>query len=165
MTEEIYVPIVDFETYHVSNLGNVKNVKTNGIFKPCVKNGYYFIILFKNKKRYNKYIHRLVANAFLTNKEGRSHVDHIDNNKLNNNIDNLRFATVQENNRNKQVGKSNTSGYKGVTKSNNKWRACITIDGIYLHLGTFDTIEEARQARVEAVKKAFGDFANVCELN
>ena len=64
MTEEVYILINDFDNYQISNVGNVKNVKTNKILKPSIKNGYYFIILCKNKKQYNKYIHRLMADAF-----------------------------------------------------------------------------------------------------
>ena len=165
MTEEIYVPIKDFETYSVSNLGNIKNNKTGKLLKHKTSGyGYYSVVLYANGKSKTKVIHRLVAEAFLTNDEGKPCVDHINNDKSDNKVTNLRFATVQENNRNTKLCKNNTTGCKGVYREKNKWRARITVDGINAHLGYFDNIEEAKQARQDAVKKAFGEFTNACEL-
>ena len=168
MTEEIYVPIKDFETYHVSNIGNVKNIKNNVILKQHVSGyGYYMVKLNDKTNKKTKYIHKLVAEAFLTNNEGKPHVDHINNDKSDNKLTNLRFATLQENIRNTKLYKNNTSGCKGVyyCKKSKKWRSRIKIDGIPVHLGCFDTIEEAKQSRHDAVKKAFGEFINECEKN
>ena len=109
-------------------------------------------------------MHRLVANAFLEKVNNKPCIDHIDNNKENNNIENLRFATHQENGRNRAIGKNNTSGAKGIAfcKRESKWRAYITIDGLKVHLGYFDNIEDAKLARVNKVKQVFGEFANKC---
>ena len=98
--------------------------------------------------------------------ENKKCVDHIDNDKQNNNINNLRYATRKENGQNRRLGKNNTSGYKGVCfcKREAKWRSQIKIDGISLHLGYFDNIEDAKAARVNKVKQAFGEFTNACEL-
>lgn len=92
-------------------------------------------------------------------------MDHIDNNRFNNNISNLRWATYQENNQNANISKANTSGIKGVSfnKNNNKWRASITIDGVKIHLGYFDKLEDAKKARIERANKAFGVYINSCE--
>ena len=147
MQEEIYVPIKDFETYHVSNLGNVKNNKTGKILKQVINGrGYYDVGLYVNGKKHSKVVHRLVANAFLENLDNKKCVDHIDNDKQNNNINNLRYATIQENKRNSNIGKNNTSGIKGThfNKKSNKWESYIKIDGIKTHLGFYKTIEEAK---------------------
>ena len=165
--EEIYVQIKDFQNYCVSNLGNVKNIKTNTILKQQFdKDGYKLINIYdENSKMHTKRVHRLVIEAFKENVDNKSCVDHIDNNKQNNNVNNLRFATRVENGRNRVIGKNNTSGAKGITyeKDIKKWRARITIDGLTVHLGLFETIEDAKLARVNKVKQVFGEFANKCE--
>ena len=164
INEEVFLPIKNFDNYMVSNLGNVKNATTNKILKQSAnKEGYIRLKIYKNGKRYGKYVHKLIAEAFLINDDNKPNVDHIDNNKLNNNINNLRFATHIENSRNRSIPINNTSSVKGVCKSGNKWRAYICIDGIRMHLGVFETIEDAKLARITAVKKAFGEFANKCE--
>ena len=98
---EEYKQIIDFDNYEVSNLGNVRNIKTGRILKgKDDTHGYLKVGLCKDKKKTNKKIHRLVAEAFIENPENKPCVDHIDNNKKNNDITNLRFATVSENNQN-----------------------------------------------------------------
>ena len=164
INEEVFLPIIDFDNYMVSNLGNVKNATTNQIIKQRYnKYGYKRINIYKNKKMFVKNVHQLVANAFLENVDNKPCIDHIDNNKENNNVSNLRFATHQENVRNSKIAKNNTSGVKGVFKSGNKWKSYICIDGILQHLGCFDNIEDAKLARVNKVKQVFGEFANKCE--
>ena len=168
INEEVFVMIKDFDNYMVSNLGNVKNATTNQIIKQRYdKYGYKRLNIYKNKKMFVKLVHQLVANAFLENIDNKPCIDHIDNNKENNNVSNLRFATYQENVRNSKIAKNNTSGAKGITfsKASNKWRAYITIDGLEAHLGYFDSIEDAKAARVNKVKQVFGEFANKCETN
>ena len=165
INEEVFLPIKDFDNYMVSNLGNVKNATTGRILKQRLKKGYKDICLIINGKKHSKSIHRLVANAFLENIENKPCVDHIDNDRQNNNINNLRFATRVENGRNRVIGKNNTSGAKGISyrKDMKKWEARITIDGIRMSLGCFNNIEDAKQARISAVKKVFGEFVNKCE--
>ena len=111
-------------------------------------------------------VHKLVANAFIDNTKNKTIVDHKNNNKLDNNINNLRWCTSQENNRNRSISNRNTSNIKGVffDKKYNKWRAQITIDGTNVHLGCFDNIEDAKKARATRAKKVFGIFINACEL-
>ena len=164
--EEIYASIKGFENYQVSNLGNVKNIKTNKILKPYFDGGgYYTIDLCKNKRRHVKKIHKLVIQSFLENIDSKACVDHINGKREDNNIKNLRYATFEENNRNRKIAKNNASSVKGVNfdKDKNKWRARITIDGIRIHLGYFDTIEEAKLSRIKKVHEVFGEFINECE--
>lgn len=59
-------------------------------------------------------IHRLVAMTFIPNLENKPCIDHIDNNRLNNNVDNLRWCTYSENGMNKIKQRNNTSGIVGV---------------------------------------------------
>ena len=152
--------------YSVSNKGNVKNNKTDKILKPRLdRHGYYRLNLRLNRKKKTVMVHRLTALAFILNPENKPCVDHINNNTSDNNINNLRWATHKENNYNQKLSKANTSGVKGVhyDKRKTKWRAQIQLDGINIHIGYFDTIEEAKQARIKKANEAFGVFINTCE--
>lgn len=88
-------------------------------------------------------------------------VDHINLNKLDNRISNLRLATPTENNANTAKGSRNSSGFKGVTwhKGCGKWQAAIKVGGKNHHLGLFETPELAHAAYCGASKVAFGKFA------
>ena len=81
-------------------------------------------------------------------------IDHKDTANDHNWINNLREATSQQNNRNKGVTKSNSTGFKGVNPGKNgKFRS-------YICLGTFDTKEEAHEAYKQAALKLHGEFAH-----
>ena len=72
-------------------------------------------------------------------------IDHIDGDKSNNKIDNLREVTNQQNAFNNKMA-------KGYTYDRGKYRACIVINAKKIYLGSFDTSEEARQAYLDAKK-------------
>lgn len=74
-------------------------------------------------------------------------LDHIDKNRINNSISNLRLATDLLNSRNQSIYKNSPTGFHGVTAHGNRWRARININGKKVHLGVFDTIEEAAAYR------------------
>jgi len=165
MTEE-YKMIQDFENYEISNLGNVRNKKTNKILKQSKgTDGYYKVSLYQQNKHYNKRIHKLIAEAFIPNPDNKPCVDHIDNDKLNNNITNLRWATTKENAQNAKLYVNSTSFVKGVyfDKAKQKWRARIQIDGVRNHLGLYNNIEDAKAARVARANAEFGTYKNSCE--
>ena len=85
--------------YEVSNTGKVRNSKNNNIIKTSITNsGYERIILgskYKNKVIW-RYIHRLVALAFIGSADGLD-INHLDGNRLNNNLQNLEICTRREN--------------------------------------------------------------------
>lgn len=87
-----------------------------------------------------------------------SHIDHIDNNKLNNRIENLRPSTNQQNLWNSK-SRPGTSKYKGVSKVGNRWRALLMKAGLRCHLGYFINEEDAAMAYNEASLIHFGEFA------
>lgn len=88
-------------------------------------------------------------------------VDHVDGNKLNNKIENLREATKVQNGWNSKAPKTNTSGVKGVDWSvvSNKWRARCRVSGVVKHIGLFDTIEQAKNAVENYRNNNHGEFA------
>ena len=167
---EMWKQIEGYPDYQVSSFGRVKRFYKNGnnkILKPGTnENGYCNIKLCKNGKPTNVSVHRLVANAFLKNAKGKKCVDHIDNNRKNNHIHNLRFATHQENQQNSKQSKRNTSGYKGVYwhQSSNKWLAYVTVNRKKFSIGYYNDIQEAVQARQTKAKEIFGEFVNACEV-
>jgi len=156
--KERWVEIEADPEYEISSLGRVRK-RRNG-FEPKISvhkgTGYYQVKL--NGKQY--YLHRLLAEAFIPNPEGKPEVDHIDGDRQNNCLSNLRWCTRAENQRN--VGKriTNTSGYKGVSfhKRDGKWQVRIRVDGKQKHLGYFHTPEEAAAVYREAAKREFGEF-------
>ena len=103
---EEYKPILDYPNYEVSNFGNVRSFKYNEtrLLKPFIDNhGYLGVKLCKNNQIINKRIHRLVALAFLPNPDNKPEIDHIDRNKTNNVVSNLRWVTSSENNLNRRT--------------------------------------------------------------
>jgi hypothetical protein len=136
------------ETYEISTLGRVRNKKTGRFLKGGFDTRYYIVEL--QGKMY--YIHRLIALKFIDNPDNLSDVDHIDGDKQNNKIENLRWVTHQQNNMNKRIQSNNTSGFIGVSfyKSRNKWVAQITVNK-KIHLGYFATAELANEARLKYI--------------
>lgn len=92
-------PVVGWEgLYEVSNIGQVRSVRTGLPLKSKLdKYGYPHLGLRGKDKRYWVTVHRLVAFAFISKPEGKDHIDHIDGNKQNNCVSNLRWVTPKEN--------------------------------------------------------------------
>jgi hypothetical protein len=96
------------DNYEVSNCGNVRNIKTGRILKPWLDTPGYLQVQLSGNGNPKIRIHKLVATAFLGDSGGKT-VDHKDRNKLNNNVDNLRYVSQSENNKNQ-------SSVKGVVQ-------------------------------------------------
>jgi hypothetical protein len=98
--KEVWKDIKNYSGYRVSNLGRVKSF---GFRKVIIrklgvdKNGYLVVCLYKNKGKKMVKVHRLVAQAFISNPENKPEVNHKDGNKQNNCVDNLEWATASEN--------------------------------------------------------------------
>lgn len=89
----------------------------------------------------------------------REEIDHINGDRKDNRISNLREASRLENSRNAARRSDNSSGLKGVGVHKGQWRARMRIDGKSRHLGYFPTPEAAHAAYCEAAKKYHGEFA------
>ena len=112
--EEIWKPVKGFEGYYeVSNLGMVRSIdrvvvdtvrncerllKGKVLIQKDNGNGYKNVMFCKEHKLYNKYVHRLVAEAFILNKDNLPQVNHKDEDKSNNRVDNLEWCTSFYNN-------------------------------------------------------------------
>ncbi len=91
------------DIYRVSNKGSFKTFhpryKTPRRLKPGIGNGYYTVcLLMPDGSRLTHYVHRILAIAFIPNPENKKCVNHIDGNKLNNELSNLEWVTHGENN-------------------------------------------------------------------
>lgn len=94
MAEEIWKDVVGYEgLYKVSNLGNVySNYVHRSLKQGNHRDGYKFVILNKNGKSKYMSVHRLVATAFIPNQDDLPEVNHKDEDKTNNCVDNLEWC-------------------------------------------------------------------------
>jgi len=132
--------IKDFENYSISNFGNVRS-PTRILKQPIDEYGYPIVCLYQNNIQKTKRVHRLVWDAF-GNKPRNGHsiqIDHIDNNKTNNHINNLHLMTNRQNVSKYYKTIKTASKYTGVfwSKASNKWYARITINKKLKHIGYF----------------------------
>ena len=164
MEKEIWKDVINFEgIYKVSNLGNVKRIfgtigvnlkyKHNYNLKPLDNGfGYFRIKLSKNgvSKRYM--LHRIIAEAFLLNPNKLRVVNHINENKKDNRLINLEWCTHSENslkyNELNPIRKNTIKKSKGyvLDKRTGIFYSRIGVNGKNIHLGSFNTKEDAIQA-------------------
>jgi hypothetical protein len=164
---EMWKTITGYENYQISSFGNVRNIASAKVLKQYMQNsGYKLVMLRTDGKSVNCLVHRLVALNFITNPENKSCVDHINNDKLNNNLTNLRWCSKTENAINTGLKINNTSGVKGVyfNKEKKRWEAQLMHMKKKVFIGRYDTLEEAKQARRKKIIELFGEFINQCEL-
>lgn len=97
---EVWKSVVGYEgLYSVSNFGRIKNSRTNHILKPQrLSKGYQGVTLYKNNKRKTQKVHRVVAIAFIPNPTNLPSINHKDEDKTNNHVDNLEWCDAKYNN-------------------------------------------------------------------
>ena len=138
--QEIWRDVVGYEgLYQVSNLGNVYSVRSKKILKPVTLKIGYSTVVFPNKTRV--YIHRLVAQAFISNPENKREVNHKNGIRNDNRVDNLEWVTPSENIRHC----FDVLGYKGsaygktpseetrkkLSKANSKPVLCVELNKVF----------------------------------
>ena len=117
----------------------------------------YIRIGVKNKKYFAHRLAWFYVHGCWPSKE----LDHINGKRPDNRLSNLREATRAQNNSNRPVHRRNEYGKKGAyfIKNRNKWRALIGKDKRLIHLGYFDSAEEAQAAYIAAARTHYGEFA------
>ena len=144
-----------FSRYWITNTGEVfvepsgkkHSFKTAKFMsKAKLQTGYEFVKIERDDGiKVNKYIHRLVAEMFMTNPGNKKEVDHIDCNKSNNNLSNLRWATVEENRQYSWDQTRQKGGIKFIAKTG-RYIVRITINNERKYIGSFVTRGEAERA-------------------
>jgi hypothetical protein len=158
MEAEVWKDITGYEChYKISNYGNVKSIKKGKEFILCKSvgtSGYRINSLCINSNVKTLMIHRLVAETFIGNSNGMQ-VNHIDGNKLNNNVSNLEYVSGRENIQKYYFTTINKTKRLGATynKATKKWRSFIRVNGKQIYLGFYETELEASNVYNEAVKK------------
>ncbi len=120
----------------------------------------------RNNNTGNKINNVLLLHRIIMNAPAHLFVDHINGDGLDNQRDNLRLCTKAQNNRHRDKGINNTSGYKGVgfKKERGRYYAQIVCDYKHTFLGYFDTAKEAAKAYNDAALELHGEFAYLNNL-
>lgn len=175
--EEVWKDVVDFEgVYQISSLGNFRRNpnKPRKAKYPLLINrlGYQYVSISLNGKKSNKTIHQLVAAAFIPNFKYGMHINHIDGNKLNNNLINLELTNCVHNNTHahtlKSTPKPGKSKYRNVgiqlDKRNKnpriQYQASVKINSKRHFIGLFDIEEDAAKA-VDSFLDSIGDTLRI----
>lgn len=145
-----------------------------GIFRRAVTVGYQARKGDVIKPTYREYafvkinqkihrVHRIIW--FMTYEEVPTCIDHINRDKGDNRLCNLRIATCSQNSANTNPRSNTTSRFKGVSwdKTNGKWFASITVNGRQKNLGRYDSEIDAARVYNNAAVRAFGSFARLNE--
>lgn len=145
--------IDNYPNYKIYKDGRVYSlVSKKFLSTPKTRNGYNVVSLSKNGIAKTKYVHHLVAECFLNHKERskKIHIDHIDSDKGNNHVSNLRIVTARVN---ISKGKEGVSGHKNITIENGRFRLCLTINSRKRHIGMYDSLSKAIEDRDLIINK------------
>jgi hypothetical protein len=164
---EIWKDIAGYEgKYQVSSLGNVKSLSRVLYNKDGIRHkrivsdfnlkflkegkGYYQVSLYNNGKPIRHKVHRLVANAFILNKDlNKNLINHINGIKTDNRVENLEWVTYRENSTHYLLNNAKSNLPIGVKKHKNRYVSRITFNKKEIHLGSFKSIELAQNARIK----------------
>lgn len=155
-------------TYVDDDFGDLAQYNWCAQYKPSYGRGGAYFAVRNVPTDAGKYkttpLHRVILSRILGRElRKEEYVDHIDINPLNNRRANLRLATAAQNGRNRPLQKNNTSGFKGVSfrRDREKWEAQIGHQKGVLHLGLFDTPDEAHEAyrkAADVLHKAYKNY-------
>lgn len=147
-----FLQISGYESrYSISEIGEVLSIKKNKLLKKQIdKYGYeYIIIRDKNQIKKKHMIHILVYESFIGQRKKGLVIDHIDNNRVNNSIENLRQITIRQNSR------RGHKKYRNVVSAGNRFAVKFHIEGKKRHFGYFKTEKEA-MIKADQVRNMFG---------
>jgi hypothetical protein len=161
LTAELVRDLLDYDehtgalTWKVRRRGRIPKDSTAGNVNAAT--GYRIVAI--NTRRYKA--HRIIW-LMMTGVFPEHQIDHRDGNPSNNRWQNLREATHAQNQRNRKLSRTNTSGYTGVYRASPRrtlaWSADIRVNGRKLFLGCFPSKDAAHAARVAAELEHFGEF-------
>ena len=158
------VNIENYEGLYLFDLNQqqVLNVKNGKYLKNSLNDkGYIFASLYKNKIKNNLLFHRFLFKLYnpLINIDNLI-IDHKNNNKLDNNINNLRIATKSQYSTKHQIRKDNKSGYKNVQQTRSlHYQVQINHNGEH-YVKTFKLLKDAIIFRDFKLKDLYGEFAS-----
>lgn len=143
--EELCHP--EFTDYTITRDGLVYNNIKNKWMTPSLNSGGYIRYYVKGKKRF---AHRLVAETYIMNYDNLKCIDHIDRNRINNKVENLRWITYSNNNLNKGKNKNNKVGIKNVSYSvrDKRYQFNKVVKG-KRYCKHFKTLEEAENYKID----------------
>jgi len=143
--------IVNYPNYLVYEDGRVFSKNIRRFLKPHDNgHGYHQVFLCKDGKRKQFRVNRLVAQAYIPNPDNKPEVDHIDKDRTNNDISNLRWVTSSENCQNRAMPNNNTSGIKNI--SWHKQKKAYQYKKVFrgdCHQKQFKTLDEAVAYKIE----------------
>jgi len=144
-----------YNKYSINKLGEVINNKTNKKLKVWINHGGYKNYTLRNEylnQKRNLSVHRLLGITFINNPNSYPCIDHIDRNKKNNDLNNLRWVSYQMNSLNKDC--NNPLG-RGITLSRNgkKYNVNLFRKGEKKWIGVYDTLSEAKLNYTKSVEK------------
>ncbi len=137
----LFKKIKDFNNYWISMEGLVYNDKRDTFLKTRISkngNGYFRIELSKNNKSYQKQLHRILAEAFIDNPKNYPIIDHINNDRLDNRLENLKWCNSQMNNHNK----INNNEELNICKRNGNFVVIFSFKNLKIHR-TFKNLEKS----------------------
>ena len=130
--------------YAINKEGCVYSHITHKELKPVMSNKYYVVCLTKNKQPKNYYIHKLLSLQFIPNPNGLQDIDHINQNKLDNRLENLRWVTSRQNANNR----TNKSIHPLIWFSPyKKYQVHFRVNKKMCHFGCYKTLDEALSER------------------
>jgi hypothetical protein len=159
--------------YQISSDGLVMNKRGKILADHWSRDtGYNYAQMYLDRKVKTVSIHRLLATAFIPNPDNLQCVDHIDRDRTNNDLSNLRWATTAQNQANRAKADGCTSRYKGVSWStrDSHWVARIGNNrhGDHYHkfrqLGRYRSEDDAARAYNAAALERYGEFAQLNEV-
>lgn len=153
--------------YHITKDGIVINRRTGNDVKPRIRNGYKYVLIYKKDgSSMKKNIHRLLCIAYIKNPFNKPQVNHIDGNKLNNNLLNLEWATARENTvhafKNNLINVSKGDKHYMTINAGNLGRSIIATDK-YGKEFIFKNISDALNKGF-ALKKSYSKVYDCCNL-
>lgn len=139
-----------YPNYRITQDGILTNIHTGRVLSTHVNSqtGYRMVGLWKQNKCKHETLHRLLATHFIPNPDGKRYVDHIDRNKLNNCLANLRWVDGTENNLN-SGGQDREMHCIYYRKDRGTYRVIVQRYGVSTYVGSTKTLDEAKALRDE----------------